>query len=74
MRKALLTSRPEGPRFEFVCVTMPWLEPPLKESGYGPALTQLDTYLKSLRLYRRGGTPANRQPSATVIRKTDPDP
>ena len=35
MLKVLLASK--GPYFEFICVTMPGLEPPLEESGYGPA-------------------------------------
>ena len=34
MLKVLLTSK--GLHFEFICVTMPGLEPPLEESGYGP--------------------------------------
>ena len=34
MLKVLLTSK--GSHFEFICVTMPDLEPPLEESGYRP--------------------------------------
>ena len=34
MLKVLLTSK--GLHFKFICVTMPGLEPPLEESGYGP--------------------------------------
>ena len=30
----LLTNK--SPHFEFICVTMPGLEPPLEESGYRP--------------------------------------
>ena len=35
MLKMLFTNK--GPHFEFICVIMPGLEPPLEESGYGPA-------------------------------------
>ena len=35
MLKVLLASK--GPHFEFICVTMPGLEPPLEKSGYRPA-------------------------------------
>ena len=34
MLKVLLINK--GPHFEFICVTMPGLEPPLEESGYEP--------------------------------------
>ena len=37
MLKMLLTNK--GPYFEFICVTMPDLEPPLEESGYGPEVS-----------------------------------
>ena len=34
MLKVILISK--GTHFEFICVTMPGLEPPLEESGYKP--------------------------------------